>query len=122
MAFTRWGITTPWIMISLILLIAMNIVGILVSSPRLGAIASAAQAESSAAPSSALSRLINNPVLITSVTTSGIVGLGIICLMVVKPDLVASLTIILVSALLGLACSAPSWQARAVIVPAEEIK
>lgn len=84
------------------------IVGILVNSPRLGAIASAAQAESSTSLSPALSRLINNPVLLTSVTTSEIIGLGVICLMVVKPDLIASLAIIVVSALLGLACSAPS--------------
>ena len=109
-------------MISIILLIAMNIVGILVHSPRLRAIALAAQAESSAAPSPALSRLINNPVLFTSGTTTGIVGLGIICLMVVKPNLVACLAIIVVSVLLGLACTVPSWQARAVVVPAEEIK
>ena len=122
MTFIRWGITTPWITISLILLIVMNILGILVHSPRFRAIALAAQAESSAAPSPALSRLINNPVLFTSGTTTGIVGLGIICLMVMKPDLVASLAIIVVSALLGLACSAPSWQARAVAIPAEEIK
>jgi hypothetical protein len=53
---------------------------------------------------------------------AAVVGLGIICLMVVKPNLVASLAIIVVSALLGLACSAPSWQARAVAIPAEEIK
>ncbi|HEX6481495.1 MAG TPA: hypothetical protein VF043_21860, partial [Ktedonobacteraceae bacterium] len=78
----------------------------------LGAIASAAQAESSTSLSPALSRLINNPVLLTPVTTSEIIGLGVICLMVVKPDLIASLAIIVVSALLGLACSAPSWQAR----------
>jgi uncharacterized membrane protein len=122
MTFIRWGITVPWITISLILLIVMSILGILVHSPRLRAIALAAQAESSAAPSPALSRLINNPVLFTSGTTTGIVGLGIICLMVMKPDLVASLAIIVVSALLGLACSAPSWQARAVAIPAEEIK
>ena len=112
----------PWITISLLLLIVMNILGILINSRRLGAIASAAQATSSITPASDLSRLINSPVLFTSCTTGGVVGLGIVCLMVGKPNLIASLVIIVVSALLGLAFSTPSWQPRAVAVPAEEIK
>ena len=122
MTFTRWSITAPWITISLLLLIVMNILGILINSRRLGAIASAAQAASSITPASDLSRLINSPVLFTSCTTGGVVGLGIVCLMVGKPNLIASLVIIVVSALLGLAFSTPSWQPRAVAVPAEEIK
>ena len=122
MTLSRWGITTPWIMISLILLIAMNIVGPLINSRRLGAISSAAQADFCTTPSPTLSHLINDPILFTSSTTTGIVGLGVICLMVVKPNLIASLVIIVVSALLGLAFSTPSWQPRAVAVPAEEIK
>jgi Predicted integral membrane protein (DUF2269) len=122
MTLTRWGITTAWITISLVLLLVISILGLLINARRLGALASAAQTDSSTRPSPALSRLINDPVLFTSGTTMGMVGLGIVCLMVVKPDLIASLAIIGVAALLGLACSAPSWQARAMIVPVEEIK
>lgn len=63
------------------------------------------------------------PSLLKSVRErAGVVGLGIVCLMVGKPNLIASLVIIVVSALLGLAFSTPSWQPRAVAVPAEEIK
>jgi hypothetical protein len=112
MTLARWGITTAWITISLILLIVISILGPLINSRRLGALASTAQADSSTTPSPALSRLINDPVLFTSGTTMGMVGLGIVCLMVVKPNLIASLAIIVVAALLGLACSASSWRSR----------
>jgi hypothetical protein len=93
-------------------LIVISILGPLINARRLRALASAAQADSSTTPSPALSCLINDPVLFTSGTTMGVVGLGIVCLMVVKPNLIASLAIIVVAALLGLACSAPSWRSR----------
>lgn len=62
----------------------------------------AAEAEDSGRGiSPALQRQMSDPVLLTSISTAGLVGLGVVFLMTTKPDLIGSLIALAVAAVLG---------------------
>jgi hypothetical protein len=102
MTFAEWSIATAWIDVSLAAFVLLGVLGSAVNRRKLAAIQSAARQTSDGVVTSELKLLINDATLRTSVYTSGWLGLGIVCLMTVKPDLIGSLAVMAVSVLLGL--------------------
>jgi hypothetical protein len=92
-----------------------------VNGRRLTAIRKAAESSDGAIPL-ALQRQIADPVLLTSVQTAGMIGLGVVFLMTIKPDLLGSLIALAVALVLGV-ISAQPWrlprQARALLKEAQ---
>jgi hypothetical protein len=102
MTFADWSIVTAWIDVSLAAFVLLGVLGSAVNRRKLAAIQNAVRQTSDGAVTSELRLLIRDVTLRTSVYTSGWLGLGIVCLMTVKPDLVGSLAVMVVSILLGL--------------------
>ena len=121
MTVTTWGWRTPWILPSLAALIVMAALGGGVYGRRLAAIHKAAEASDGTIPP-ALQRRIADPVLLTSVQTAGMLGLGVVFLMTNKPDLLASLIALAVALVLGVVSAQP-WRrprdARALVKEAQ---
>jgi len=102
MTVTAWDSGPPWILLSLVGLIVMGVLGGVVSARRLGAIEKSAAVEDVAEPiSQALQRRVADPILLASVQTAGIIGLGVVFLMTAKPDLLGSLITLAVTLVLG---------------------
>lgn len=108
MTVTTWGWRTPWILLSLGALMIMGALSGGVNSRRLIAIRKAAEASDGAIPL-VLQRQMAAPVLLTSVQTAGMIGLGVVFLMTIKPDLLGSLIALAVALVLGV-LSAQPWR------------
>jgi hypothetical protein len=106
MTVTTWGWRTPWILLSLVALIVMGALSGGVNGRRLTAIRKAAESSDGAIPL-ALQRQIADPVLLTSVQTAGMIGLGAVFLMTIKPDLLGSLIALAVALVLGVISALP---------------
>ena len=99
---TAWEWRTPWIVVSLAALIVIGALSGGVNGGRLKAIRKAAGAEASSAPiPPALQRRLADPVLLISVQTAVMVGLGAVFLMTNKPDWPGSLITLAVAVGLG---------------------
>src|SRR5579885_2722763 len=101
MVFIQWGWQTAWINVALVALLLLSVWGATINGRRLQAIHTAASAAPSGPLTTNLARLIADPVLWTSMFASATFALGIICLMVFKPDLIASLLTLIIAAVLG---------------------
>lgn len=111
MTVTAWGWDRPWIRGSLLGLVVMGALSGGVHGRRLGVIRKAA-AEAGAFGASippALQRRMADPVLLTSVQTAGLLGLGVVFLMTVKPDVLGSLVTLGVAVILGVLAAQP-WR------------
>jgi Predicted integral membrane protein (DUF2269) len=121
MTVTTWGWRTPWILLSLVALMVMGALSGGVHGRRLTAIRKAAESSDRAIPF-ALQRRMADPVLLTSVQTAGMIGLGVVFLMTIKPDLLGSLIVLAVALVLGV-ISAQPWrllrQVRALVKEAQ---
>ena len=107
---TAWEWRTPWIVVSLAALIVIGALSGGVNGGRLKAIRKAAEAEASSAPiPPALQRRMADPVLLISVQTAVMVGLGAVFLMTIKPDWPGSLITLAVAVGLGV-LSAQPWR------------
>jgi hypothetical protein len=109
MTVTAWGWGTPWILVSLA---GLAIIGALsggVNGGRVRAIRKAAAGASGVAIPPALQRQMSDPVLLTSVQTAGMTGLGVVFLMTVKPDLLGSLITLALALVLGVVSAQP-WR------------
>lgn len=109
MTVTAWGWGTPWILVSLAGLAVMGALSGGVNGSRLRAIRKAAAEVSDATIPPALQRRMADPVLLTSVQTAGMIGLGVVFLMTVKPDLLGSLITLATAVALGV-LSAQPWR------------
>ncbi len=109
MTEVAWEWHTPWVLLSLAALIVMGGLSGGAHGRRLAAIRKAA-AEAPGGPiPPALQRQMADPVLLTSVQTAGMIGLGVVFLMTTKPDLGGSLITLGVAVVLGV-LSAPPWR------------
>lgn len=106
---TVWSRDTPWIVVSLAALIVMGALSGGVDGRRLAAIRKAAGASSDAALPPALQRRMADPVLVISVQTAVMVGLGAVFLMTTKPDWLGSLIALAVAVVLGVVSAQP-WR------------
>lgn len=109
MTVTAWDSDPPWILLSLVALIVMGALAGGVSGRRLAAIRKAAAEASDGTIPPALQRRMADPVLLTSVQTTGMIGLGVVFLMTIKPDLLGSLIALVVAIILGV-LSAQPWR------------
>lgn len=108
---TAWDSDPPWILLSLVALVVIGALSGGVSGRRLTAIRKAA-ADAEAADGTippALQRRMADPVLLTSVQTAVMVGLGAVFLMTTKPDWSGSLITLAVAVVLGV-LSAQLWR------------
>lgn len=106
-----WG--DGWVDISLLLLLAMMVLGPAVNARRLAAISRAAKEAPEGSVQGPLLARVLDPVLWTSVQTMSVVGVGIVFLMTVKPGMAGSLVTLVVTLALGLASSIPAWRRAA---------
>ena len=105
---TNWGWRTPWILPSLGALAVMGALSGGVHGRRLTAIRKAADSSDETIPP-ALQQRVADPVLLTSVQTAGMIGVGVVFLMTLKPDLLVSLFALAVALVLGV-LSAQPWR------------
>lgn len=102
MTFADWSIATAWIDVSLAAFVLLGVLGSAVNRRKLAAIQNAVRQAPDGVVTGELRGLITDAALRTSVYTSGWLGLGIVCLMTVKPDLIGSVAVMVASVLLGL--------------------
>jgi hypothetical protein len=120
MTVAAWGWDLPWIRGSLLGLVVMGALSGGVHGRRLAAIRKAATEASGTTLPSALQRRMDGPVLVISAQTAGMIGLGVVFLMAVKPDLLGSLITLAVAVVLGVLSAQPwrrpsSSEARALV-------
>jgi len=110
MTVTAWGWRTPWILVSLAGLLLIGVLANSVSGRRLRVVAREAnRSTSSETIPSALRRQIADPVLLTALQTAVMIGVGVVFLMTIKPDLFGSLLTLAGAIVLGVG-SALLWQ------------
>lgn len=97
MVFTAWGWTTPWIDVSLALMVAMALLGPRVLGPGFARVGKSAAQTADCAISPELHALRDDQALWLGVATSTALYLSIIYLMTVKPTLLASLLTVVVA-------------------------
>jgi hypothetical protein len=103
MAITAWGPRTGWIDVALISLILIAPLGTAFSEPRRRTIERLAQEAPDGPLPQSLEQRTHDPVLFTALQTVTILLLGIVFLMTNKPPFTASLIVMAVALLLGLA-------------------
>ena len=109
MTVTAWDRGRPWILVSLAALIVIGALSGGVDGRRLAAIRKTVVEASDGTIPPALQRRMTDPVLLTSVQTAGLIGLGAVFLMTTKPDLLGSLITLAVAVVLGV-LSAQPWR------------
>ncbi len=103
MVFTAWGWTTPWIDVSLALMIAMALLGPRVVGPRFAKVGKSAAQSADGAISPELHALRDDQALWLGVAVSMALYLSVIYLMTVKPALLASLLTVVVALVVAVA-------------------
>lgn len=99
MAITVWQ-GTPWVVVGLIGLIAFSVGGAVINGGRLKALEQAASAGDGAI-SDALRRERANPTLRISLWTMSVAAVGIVYMMVAKPDWIGSIAALVIAVLIG---------------------
>lgn len=95
-----------WITVTLVSLFLMIVLVMALTGPRMAAIGRTLAAEKR--PVSQTTRILaSHPLLWISIQTRVTIALGIVFIMMVKPDFVGSLVIIVVAILLGLTSTLP---------------
>jgi len=102
----RW---VGWIVVALAAIVLIAILGATLTGLRMGSTEQIAASESGPL-SPALRQRLRDPLLWTSIQTRTAIGLGIVFLMTVKPDLVGALVTISTAVVLGLASALPMWR------------
>ena len=99
MAITVWQ-GTPWVVVGLIGLIAFSVAGAVINGGRFKAIERAV-GEGDGAISDDLRRQRADPTLRVSLWTMSVAALGIVYMMVIKPDWVGSIAALVIAMLIG---------------------
>jgi hypothetical protein len=119
---TNWQWRTPWILLALAALLVMGALSGGVNGRRLAAIRKAAAEAADGMLPPPLQRQMADPVLVSAVQTTGMLGLGVVFLMTIKPDWPGSLITLAVAVFLGV-LSAQPWrrprQARVQVAEAQ---
>ena len=105
---SAWG-GAAWIGVAFAALVLFVVVGIVLTRSRLAAIKRAAATESGGL-SPAFRQQLHDPFLGTSIKLRVALGLGIVFLMTVKPELGEALLVIGVAIVLGLVSTWPLWR------------
>lgn len=100
MTATTWG-AMGWILVSLAGLVALGLIGGLLTGVRMARIGPAV-GRSSGPLSDELKAALRDPVLVMSIRTRFGIVLGIVLLMTLKPSLVTSLVIVVLAGAIGL--------------------
>jgi hypothetical protein len=116
MAVTRWGFD-GWPGAALLGMVALGLVGGLLTGRATAGLGSTIGAEIGPLSPPFLGRL-RSPVLARSLWTRSALALGIVGLMVFKPDFRASLILLAASALVGLAVALTTARRPAIVAPA----
>jgi hypothetical protein len=111
MALSTWGLSTPWIAMSLVSVLLVGPIGAFVLDPRMRTILAMTRALADGPLPAALDQRIHDPVLFTSTHTLVAILFGIVFLMTTKPSFVASLLVMAAAIVVGHVSSLPLWSA-----------
>jgi hypothetical protein len=103
MTFTAWGLQTGWIAVALTSLVLVAPLGTALIEPRRRAIDRLAQAAPDGPLPVSLQQHTHDPMLLTALQTVAALLLGIVFLMITKPELTAALLAMAIALVLGLA-------------------
>jgi Predicted integral membrane protein (DUF2269) len=103
MALTAWNLQTSWILIALISLVLMASLGAALIEPRRRAIDRLAREAPDGPLPESLERRTHDPILLTALETVAALLLGMVFLMITKPELIGSLIVMIVALVLGMA-------------------
>ncbi len=95
-----------WIIGALVAMVVIGVIGGVVGGPRVAAVGKVA-AQESGPVSAALRQRLNDPLLSISMQVRTAIALGIVFLMVVKPDPAGTLITLVIAALVGAAAAFP---------------
>lgn len=107
MALSTWGLSTPWIAVSLVSVVLVGPVGAFVLDPRMRTILAMTREVPDGPLPGAIDQRTHDPLLGTSAHTLVTILLGIVFLMTFKPALFLSLVVMAVAVALGLVSSLP---------------
>ncbi len=97
---------TAWIIGALVAMVLIGVIGGVIGGPRMGAVGKLAAQENGPIPA-ALSQRLHDPLLSISMQVRTAIALGIVFLMVVKPDTVGTLITLVVAVVVGLLAALP---------------
>jgi len=101
MIFTGWGWSHAWINLSLGVLIVMGILGPVINGPRIKAIHVAAEAAPDGPVPASLQKPIFDPILRAYVLIPAFMALGVVALMILKPDWIGSVVVLVLAFIVG---------------------
>ena len=111
MALSTWGLSTPWIAVSLVSVVLIGPIGAFVLDPRMRTILAKTRELPDGPLTDTLFRRIHDPILQALAYTLITLLLGIVFLMTTKPSLVTSILAMGVALFLGLLVPLPFWSA-----------
>ena len=111
MALSTWGLSTPWIAVSLVSVVLVGPIGAFVLDLRMRTILTMTRAIADGPLPAALDQRTHDPILFTSTHTLVAILFGIVFLMTTKPSFVISLLVMAAATVLGLILSLPFWPA-----------
>jgi hypothetical protein len=111
MALSTWGLLTPWIAVSLVIVVLIGPIGAFVLDPRMRTIFAEAQEAPDGPLPDHLNTRTHDPILGTAASTLTTLLLGIVFLMTTKPSLVSAILVMGVALFLGPLVSLPIWYA-----------
>ncbi|GHO46808.1 hypothetical protein [Ktedonospora formicarum] len=117
LTFNTWGWSTAWINASVVALLVLSGLGPLINTRRLRAIHKASLVASDGPIPDALARQSRDPLLWSSILGMNGLAIGIIYLMVLKPDLLGSIIALCISTLLGVGIAWFVWRLRPATTP-----
>ncbi len=109
MALSTWGLLTPWIAVSLVIVVLIGPIGAFVLDPRMRTIFAEAQGAPDGPLPDRLNKRTHDPILGTAASTLTTLLLGIVFLMTTKPSLLLSLLVMGIALILGLSTSLLFW-------------
>ncbi len=109
MALSTWGLSTPWVAVSLVSVVLIGPIGAFVLDPKMRLIAASARAIPDGTLPQTLFRRTHDPILEIAANTLTSLLLGIVFLMTTKPQLLPSLLVMGIAFLLGIFVSLLRW-------------
>ena len=109
MALSTWGLSTPWIIVSLASVVLIGPIGAFVLDPRIRTIMAMTRETPDGPLPDTLSKRTHDPILVSATSTLATMLLGIVFLMTSKPSLLLSLLVMGIALFLGLSTSLLVW-------------
>lgn len=119
MAITVWH-GTPWVVLGFLGLIGFSVAGAVVNGRRFKAVEQAADAGGAGVIPDDVRRELANPTLRITLWAMSVGALGIVYMMVVKPDWIGSIAALVVASVLGAVLGALVGQRRSPVAASEE--